>query len=111
MCRFTDGGNADVLLMWEFSRATRDMTAFTSLLDLCAARGVAWSYSGRLYDLSRTDDRFATGLDALVAAREASQIRTESCEASGSRPRKVGPPASDPTAMTAYTPPPECPCR
>ncbi|HKD99066.1 MAG TPA: recombinase family protein [Micromonosporaceae bacterium] len=75
LCEFIDGGNADVLLMWEFSRATRDMTTFASLLDLCAARNVAWSYSGRLYDLTRTDDRFATGLDALVAAREASQIR------------------------------------
>lgn len=65
----------DVLVMWEASRAQRDMKAYVELRDLCAERGVFWSYSGRLYDPSRGDDRFSTGLDALLAEKEAEQTR------------------------------------
>lgn len=65
----------DVLVTWEASRAQRDLAAYVQLRDLAAERGVLWSYSGRTYDLTRGDDRFGTGLDALMAEREADQIR------------------------------------
>jgi DNA invertase Pin-like site-specific DNA recombinase len=68
-------GLADVLVMWEGSRAQRDVAAYASLRDLCAARGILYNYSGRTYDLTRTDDRFSTGLDALLAEREADVTR------------------------------------
>ena len=65
----------DVLVTWEASRAQRDLQAYVQLRDLCAQRGVQWCYSGRLYDLTTGDDRFTTGLDALLAEKEAEQIR------------------------------------
>ncbi|AGB21692.1 site-specific recombinase, DNA invertase Pin [Mycobacterium sp. JS623] len=65
----------DVLVMWEASRAQRDVARYVELRDLLAERGALWSYSGKLYDVSRGDDRFNTGLDALLAEREAEQIR------------------------------------
>jgi site-specific DNA recombinase len=65
----------DVLVTWEASRAQRDLTAYVTLRDLCAERGVFWSYSGKLHDLTQGDARFSTGLDALLAEREAEQIR------------------------------------
>lgn len=65
----------DVLVLWEASRAQRDLAAYVTLRDLCANRGVQWCVSGRIYDLSQGDDRFGTGLDALLAEREAEQIR------------------------------------
>ncbi|WP_072806695.1 recombinase family protein [Rhodococcoides yunnanense] len=65
----------DVLVTWEASRAQRDLRAYVDLRDLCAKRGVLWSYSGRTYDLTEGGDRFGTGLDALLAEREAEQIR------------------------------------
>lgn len=65
----------DVLVTWEASRAQRDLGVYVQMRDLCAERGVMLSYSGRLYDLSRGDDRFGTGLDALLAEREAEQTR------------------------------------
>jgi site-specific DNA recombinase len=65
----------DVLVTWEASRAQRDLAAYVSLRDLCAERGVFWSYSGKLHDLTQGDARFSTGLDALLAEREAEQIR------------------------------------
>ncbi|GAA2068806.1 recombinase family protein [Williamsia deligens] len=66
----------DVLVTWEASRAQRDLAAYVQLRDLCTVRGVHWCYSGRLYDLADGDDRFGTGLDALLAEKEAEQIRT-----------------------------------
>lgn len=66
----------DVLVTWEASRAQRDLARYVELRDLCAERGVFWSYSGRLFDLRDGDDRFATGLDALLAEKEAEQTRS-----------------------------------
>lgn len=65
----------DVLVMWEASRAQRDLARYVELRDLCASRGVLWSYSGKLFDLADGDDRFTTGLDALLAEKEAEQTR------------------------------------
>lgn len=65
----------DILVTWEASRAQRDLAAYVQLRDLCAQRGVRWCYSGKLYDLSSGDDRFTTGLDALLAEKEAEQTR------------------------------------
>lgn len=65
----------DVLVTWEASRAQRDLAAYVQLRDLCAERGVQWCYSGKLYDLADGDDRFSTGLDALLAEKEAEQTR------------------------------------
>ncbi|WP_433229006.1 recombinase family protein [Micromonospora sp. CA-248260] len=72
---YLEAGKADVLVMWEGSRAQRDLEAYLSLRNLCAREGIGYSYSGRLYDLTRTDDRFTTGLDALLAEREADLTR------------------------------------
>jgi DNA invertase Pin-like site-specific DNA recombinase len=66
-------GNVDVLVTWEASRAQRDLEAYAELRQLCATNGVLWNYSGRTYDLTNKDDRFATGLDALLAEREADE--------------------------------------
>lgn len=65
----------DVLVTWEASRAQRDVGAYVELRNLCAERGVQWYYSGRLNDLNSGDGRFTTGLDALLAEKEAEQIR------------------------------------
>lgn len=69
-----ESGDADVLVTWESSRAQRDLDVYLQLRKLCESSGVLWSYGGRLYDLTRGDDRFATGLDALLAEKEADQI-------------------------------------
>ncbi|MEU2173692.1 recombinase family protein [Nocardia sp. NPDC019219] len=65
----------DVLVTWEASRAQRELGRYVELRDLCAELGVFWSYNGKLFDLTKGDDRFATGLDALLSEKEADQIR------------------------------------
>ncbi|HSH62381.1 MAG TPA: recombinase family protein [Acidimicrobiales bacterium] len=66
-------GAVDVLVTWEASRAQRDLAAYAELRELCARNGVRWSYSGRTYDMAEPSDRFTTGLDALLAEREADE--------------------------------------
>jgi DNA invertase Pin-like site-specific DNA recombinase len=67
-------GTVDVLVTWEASRAQRDLKAYAELRDLCVEHDVRWNYSGKTYDMARGDDRFRTGLDALLAEREAEEI-------------------------------------
>lgn len=69
------GSSVSVLVTWEASRAQRDLDTYVQMRDLCRNHDVLWSYSGRTYDLSRTDDAFTTGLDALLSEREASITR------------------------------------
>lgn len=64
-----------ILVCWEASRATRDIEEWVALRNLCAERKVPFSYSGRVLDLTSGDDRFSGGLDALLAEREAEQLR------------------------------------
>lgn len=65
----------DILVTWEASRAQRNMKDFVQLRDLSEELGALWSYSGRIYDMRRGDDRYFTGLDALNAEREVEHIR------------------------------------
>lgn len=64
-----------VLVTWEASRAQRDLKLYVELRDLCAELGVLWSYSGTIYDLNNGDDRFRTGLDALLSENEVEKTR------------------------------------
>lgn len=75
LVEFLRTGKADVLVTWESSRAQRDLEAYLKLRQIAESNGVQWCYKGRLYDLSRTDDRFTTGLDALLDERESSITR------------------------------------
>lgn len=59
----------DVLVTWEASRATRNLEVYAELRRRCRDEGVLWAYSGRIYDLSRADDAFMTGLEMLTAER------------------------------------------
>ena len=66
-------GDIDALLTWEASRATRQLSEYAELVELCASHGVRWGYSGTLHDLSKRDARFRTGLDALLAQDESAR--------------------------------------
>lgn len=67
-------GRIDVLVCWESSRAQRDLGDYVQLRDLCTRHGVKLAYKGRVYDMSHGDDRFATGIDALVDERESERL-------------------------------------
>ncbi|WP_415855633.1 recombinase family protein [Sinomonas sp. G460-2] len=84
-------GTFDVLVIWEASRATRDLGVYAKVRDACRAAGVRYAYNGRVYDFDRTDDAFSTGLDMLVAERESGETskriqRTVRAQATAGKP-------------------------
>lgn len=66
-------GRIGALLTWENSRATRDLGGYTELSAACAKHGVKWGYGRKIYDLASREDRFRTGLDALLSEDEAAR--------------------------------------
>ncbi|MEU7639847.1 MULTISPECIES: recombinase family protein [unclassified Streptomyces] len=67
--------NLDIVIAWAATRLQRDLTVYTRLRDACAKHSVLWCYGGKVYDLSNKDDRFRTGLDALLGEREVDELR------------------------------------
>lgn len=64
-----------VLVTWESSRLQRDLDMYVDMRNLFENSNTLLSYNGRLYDMSRIDDRFTTGLDALIDERYSGEIR------------------------------------
>ncbi|MDG3013596.1 recombinase family protein [Speluncibacter jeojiensis] len=64
----------DVLVTWAASRAQRDLEAYVQLRNFCAEQNVLWCYSGRVYDLSQSHDRFVTALDAVIDEQHAANM-------------------------------------
>jgi site-specific DNA recombinase len=70
-----EGKQLDIVFAWAATRLQRDLSVYSRLRDACAANGVLWWYGGRVYDLTDDDDRFRTGLDALIGEREVGELR------------------------------------
>lgn len=64
----------DVLVIWGASRYARNLPAYVQLRDVLEKGSVLLCYNGKLFDLSKGDDRYITGVDALQAEREAETI-------------------------------------
>lgn len=73
--RLAGADSVDILWAWESSRFTRDLEVYAQIRSLCERHEVLWSYHGRTYDMSRADDRFNTGLDALISERSSDDTR------------------------------------
>ncbi|CAL9296647.1 hypothetical protein SUDANB25_02664 [Streptomyces sp. SudanB25_2051] len=75
MIEWIETGKLDIVLAWGAYRLQRDLEVYTRLRNACATHGVLWCYGGKVYDLSNKDDRFRTGLDALLGEREVDELR------------------------------------
>ncbi|MER6360070.1 recombinase family protein [Kitasatospora sp. NPDC001527] len=86
----------DMVICWASTRLQRDLAVYVRLRDACAAAGVLLVYGGRVYDMASKDDRFRTGLDALVGEREVDELRDNvkrSLRANAANGRPHGPTA------------------
>jgi DNA invertase Pin-like site-specific DNA recombinase len=68
-------GVTRILVAFEASRYYRDLEAYVRLRAACQGAGVLLCYKGTVYDLSRSDDRKATAMDAIAAESEGDDIR------------------------------------
>ncbi|MFM9368098.1 recombinase family protein [Streptomyces sp. Da 82-17] len=75
MIEAIEQGKLDIVIAWGSTRLQRDVAIYARLRDACAAHGVLWCYGGKVYDLTNKDDRFRTGLDALLGEREVDELR------------------------------------
>jgi DNA invertase Pin-like site-specific DNA recombinase len=77
-------GRVDVLVLWEPSRATRDMQVWVSLAELCADKNVLIVANGRRYDLRVPQDKFQLhiffAMEELNAAQIAQRVVRDSSE-------------------------------
>jgi site-specific DNA recombinase len=75
MIEWIESGKLDIVIAWSATRLQRDLAVYSRLRDACKRHGVLWCYGGKVYDLSNKDDRFRTGLDALLGEREVDEMR------------------------------------
>ena len=75
MIEWIERKQLDIVFAWAATRLQRDLAVYARLRDACADNGVLWWYGGKVYDLSNKDDRFRTGLDALLGEREVEELR------------------------------------
>ncbi|GAA1176202.1 recombinase family protein [Streptomyces rhizosphaericus] len=96
MIEWIRGGKLDIVFVWASTRLQRELDVYVRLRNTCAKHGVLWCYGGKVYDLSNKDDRFRTGLDALIGEREVDELRdnvkrTLRANAASGRPHGVTP--------------------
>lgn len=75
MVKRAEAGDCDVIVAWEYSRLSRDITVFTRLADLCERTGVLLCLNGTLYDMRNSDQRFFAQQAALIGSYESDKIR------------------------------------
>jgi DNA invertase Pin-like site-specific DNA recombinase len=84
-------GDIGVLVMWEQSRAQRDLRQYAELRDLLRSTGTKWCYSGRLVNLDDPGDSMTSAIEAVMAEHEAEQTskrirRATRAQAAAGRP-------------------------
>jgi site-specific DNA recombinase len=75
LCGDLAAGVADVLVVWEISRAHRDRTVWAALAETCLEHSVRLCVGGRIHDLDDPDDGFVLDLGSALAVRESAQTR------------------------------------
>lgn len=76
-------GVTRIVVAYEASRYYRDLEAYVRLRRACLNSGTLLCYKGTVYDLSRSDDRKATAMDAIAAEGEADDIRDRNLRTAG----------------------------
>lgn len=65
----------DVLAATANTRATRDLEEYLDIRKLCISHGLYYAYNNDVFDMTDTDDRHRSAVDAANAEREVSQNR------------------------------------
>ncbi|MGI8994617.1 MAG: recombinase family protein [Nocardioidaceae bacterium] len=66
---------ADVLILWEVSRSSRDLEEFMGLVNACSDNGLEIAVSGTRYDPSKVNDWLPLAFQDVMAEAEARRIK------------------------------------
>lgn len=68
-------GDADLLILWEVSRSSRDLEEFMGLVNACSDNGLEIAVSGTRYDPSKVNDWLPLAFQGVMAEAEARRIK------------------------------------
>lgn len=68
-------GQADLLILWEVSRSSRDLEEFMGLVNACSDSGLEIAVSGTRYDPSEVNDWLPLVFQGVMAEAEARRIK------------------------------------
>ena len=68
-------GEADLLILWEVSRSSRDLEEFMRLVNACSDNGLSIAVSGTRYDPSTVNDWLPLAFQGVMAEAEARRIK------------------------------------
>jgi site-specific DNA recombinase len=75
MVKRVEAGEVDVIVTWESTRLSRDITVFTRLADLCERTGVQLCLNGSIYNMRDPHQRFFAQFSVLQGGLEADTMR------------------------------------
>ena len=73
--RLIESAKADLLILWEVSRSSRDLEEFMGLVNACSDNGLEIAVSGTRYDPSKVNDWLPLVFQGVMAEAEARRIK------------------------------------
>ncbi|WP_407345784.1 recombinase family protein [Pengzhenrongella phosphoraccumulans] len=84
-------GAANLLVLWEVSRSSRDLEEFMRLVNACSDSGLQIAVSGTRYDPSKVDDWLPLAFQGVMAEAEARRIRQRNVDSVETNARRGTP--------------------
>lgn len=84
-------GQADVLILWEVSRSSRDLEEFMGLVNACSDNAVDVAVSGTRYDPRKVDDWLPLVFQGVMSEAEARRIRQRNIDSVETNARRGTP--------------------
>ena len=84
-------GEADLLILWEVSRSSRDLEEFMGLVNACSDHGLEIAVSGTRYDPSKVNDWLPLAFQGVMAEAEARRIKQRNIDSVETNARRGTP--------------------
>ncbi len=84
-------GQADLLILWEVSRSSRDLEEFMGLVNACSDKGLEIVVSGTRYDPSQVNDWLPLAFQGVMAEAEARRIKQRNIDSVETNARRGTP--------------------
>ncbi len=84
-------GQADLLILWEVSRSSRDLEEFMGLVNACSDIGLEIAVSGTRYDPSKVNDWLPLAFQGVMAEAEARRIKQRNIDSVETNARRGTP--------------------
>ncbi|HSK57196.1 MAG TPA: recombinase family protein [Jiangellales bacterium] len=91
VCGLIERREADLLILWEVSRSSRDLEEFMGLVNACSDNGLEIAVSGTRYDPSKVNDWLPLAFQGVMAEAEARRIKQRNIDSVETNARRGTP--------------------